>query len=591
MKEVSGNRKPETRSRATSACSVSCGLCRLISGAEQSLQDELNKKKRFEVRVESVKARGSWLRPGLTSLEVGAWRIRGGGSFLQPEGDMFLRQIMLWADPSAPAARDGKVYSGPRITNSGSSEALQLVKTWHDACFSSHMECRKAYSGEEVDESVGPPLPTRLLRVLPDLDQMQLVEASGLHGRYAALSYCWGSPDQPPPPTTTSANLADRLAGISTEELPKTFKDAVALVRVLGIPYLWIDSLCILQDSKTDWERQAVEMGIYYARAQLVIGAAASDHPDGGIFQPYVNPSTVELPYFNASGHPDGLVHAHLAPSVLKRSPYGSVLATRGWTFQEDILARRMVFFTDNSIIWRCSEVSCDELQRFDPNSTMDISGRGFDHPDGSDSFWAWLIVNYSRRTLTYLGDKLAALQGIFEQHGRRTGAAVRYGLRSERLLRDLAWRPWFGHDVKRTPTRPELSRFPSWSWLSVDYAISYRYDVEERDVTAIRLSDDPSELALDGPHGPVRLKYVQWDNVFDVITAAGEILGRAELSVPQGGRTSCLLTRVLTRRAIEALIVVPVDGQPERYQRIGVAWINHPTWAAALSPGRMVLI
>lgn len=593
MKEVSGNRSPDTQRRATSAVSAICGLCRLITSADQSLQDELNKlkKRRCDVRPGNVKARGSWLRPGLTSLEVGAWRVRGDGSTLPPEGDMFMRQIMLFADPTATAAREAKVYSGPGITNSGSPEALRLVKMWHDGCFSSHLGCRMGYSGEEVDEEIGPPLPTRLLRVLPDLDQIQLVEGSGRRGCYAALSYRWGSPDRPSPPITTSANLADRLVGISTEELPKTFQDAVALVRILGIPYLWIDSLCILQDSKTDWDRQAVEMGIYYARAQLVIAAAASDHPDGGIFQPYIDLRTVELPYFDASGHPAGLVHAQLAPSVFERSPYRCILATRGWALQEDALARRLVSFTRNSIVWRCSEVSCDELQRFDPNSTLDISGRGFQHPDGSDSFWAWLIVNYSRRTLTYLSDKLAALEGIFEQHERRTGEAVLYGLRSERLARDLAWRPWFGNDVRRNPKRPELSGFPSWSWLSVHYGISYRYDVEERNVATIQPTDDLRKLALEGPHGPVSLRYVQWDNVFDVITAAGEILGRAELSMFQDGSASCFLTRKLTRGAYEALIVVPVDGQPGHYLRVGVAWINNLAWGASLLCGRIVLI
>lgn len=263
------------------------------------------------------------------------------------------------------------------------------------------------------------------------------MESSGQKGQYAALSYCWGSPDDIPPPKTTSDNLAERLAGLRMEELPRTFRDALTLSYKLGIQYLWIDSLCILQDSTTDWEKESLRMGDYYAGAQLVIGAAASEHPQGGFLQHHVGSDVVDLPYFDASGRSAGIVHAELGRPGADKSPYVTTLASRGWTFQEDILARRIVFFTKHSIVWRCSVTRCDDTQDFTNRRQAWFDIVRLPSPHGSDQFWDWIAMNYSDRKLRYLADKPVALKGISDQHEKRTGAPVLYGLRSDCLLHD----------------------------------------------------------------------------------------------------------------------------------------------------------
>lgn len=86
--------------------------------------------------------------------------------------------------------------------------------------------------------------------------------------------------------------------------------------------------------------------------------------------------------------------------------PHRTVPATRVWTLQEGILARRMIFFTGDSMVRRCSEVCCDEFQRFHKRWDPKFAVPGLQKPDGSDRFWAWMVENHSRRRLTRSKDK-----------------------------------------------------------------------------------------------------------------------------------------------------------------------------------------
>lgn len=584
-----------------------CGLCQLIHSAAQTLGDWLGNPRR-SARASNVKTSDTWMRSGLTYIDVRPDTLDKHRFDDYQEAHLKPR-IMLYADPHTPAARDGKVYSGPMIHHWGSPEALELVKSWHDGCLAHHAACCKAYSGYEFDDSNGTSLPTRIIHLLGP-NQLRLVESSGQKGRYAALSYCWGSPDDLPPPKTTSENLAGRLAGLRMEELPRTFRDALTLSHELGIQYLWIDSLCILQDSTTDWEKESLLMGDYYAGAQLVIGAAASENSQGGFLKPRKGSDVVDLPYFDASGRSAGIVHAKFVYATLFQLPYSTALASRGWTFQEDILARRIIFFTEHSMVWRCSVTRCDDFQDFTSRPHAWLGTLRFHSPDGSDQFWDWMAENYSDRQLRYLADKPVALRGIFDQHQKRTGAPVLYGLRSDHLLRDLAWWPSpktsFGGGLADSPRRAELSCIPSWSWLSVDCAVMHSnailshhkpYEQPYQELASFRLTDDPRELVLDGPCSPVSLHRHNAENPtrFEMFSTREELMGTVFMSVYQGEASidgaSCLLTRTIGSGIIEALIIAPVDGQSKKYLRIGLALVYDPRWAAALSREQVVLI
>jgi hypothetical protein len=118
------------------------------------------------------------------------------------------------------------------------------------------------------------PLPTRILKLEPKDRRVRLVPSAGQLGRYACLSHCWG---QHRPVTTTKATLASFIAdGIAWADMPATFRDAITLAEKLGIFYIWIDSLCIVQDDLDDWTRESLSMAGIYANGCLTIAAASA---------------------------------------------------------------------------------------------------------------------------------------------------------------------------------------------------------------------------------------------------------------------------------------------------------------------------
>lgn len=142
-----------------------------------------------------------------------------------------------------------------------------------------HRDCRRR---EQITK-----LPTRVLDLgeKPTLqDPIKLVEIEGIDrkAKYMTLSHCWG---QVQFITTTRGTIEKRKAGIQLEDLPQTFKDAVSLTRSLGIQYLWIDSLCIIQQDKKDWEIEAGRMRSVYANSYLNIAATGSSSGSGGCFR------------------------------------------------------------------------------------------------------------------------------------------------------------------------------------------------------------------------------------------------------------------------------------------------------------------
>jgi len=145
---------------------------------------------------------------------------------------------------------------------------LARVMAWVNEC-NTHHDCQQEPR----------PLPLRVLDL--SSGRINLHETSGELGAYITLSHCWGSSKQF---TTTKTTLASRKAGIDYELLPKTYQDAIFITRLLGIRYLWIDSLCICQDDNGDWQRESAKMGLVYSNAYLTIAAASAKDSSVGLF-------------------------------------------------------------------------------------------------------------------------------------------------------------------------------------------------------------------------------------------------------------------------------------------------------------------
>lgn len=192
------------------------------------------------------------------------------------------------------------------LENTCSPDAFRLLKQWLDGCVQEHDGCRRTLSGELLRPGDQILPCSRIIDVSPqDHPEIpRLVETKGqTTGRWVALSHCWGEVH---PITTTKATLQQRLKAIPLESLedpkPKTFIDAVVITKCLDLRYLWIDSLCIIQDDTDDWGGGSVRMGQIYGRAHLTIAASqAYDTRFGCFFKRTYPPNltpTVSLPFF-----------------------------------------------------------------------------------------------------------------------------------------------------------------------------------------------------------------------------------------------------------------------------------------------------
>jgi hypothetical protein len=247
----------------------------------------------------------------------------------------------------------GDVARSARLGAAGGSENFKLLKRWLQECTSEHQNCRKSLNDDLLDESISM-IPSRVLDVGTNSRAPRLVESVGDEGvrcgaRYVALSHCWGPPDKCPL-RTTKATLHKHLHEIPLQHMPKTFRDAIVICRNLEIPYLWIDSLCILQDDIDDCRQQSTVMGCIYERACFTIAASSAEDSSQGLFLKPFHLSGVEIPYYDKSGNELCSILAYIRQDLdglLNASP----LNQRGWTLQEHFLSRRMLHFACNGII------------------------------------------------------------------------------------------------------------------------------------------------------------------------------------------------------------------------------------------------
>jgi hypothetical protein len=147
-----------------------------------------------------------------------------------------------------------------------------MAKRWLRTCLGGHVNC---------PSNIHSSLPTRVIDVRPSTPY--LLQTNEMEGRYATLSHCWG-PKETPPLITITATLEQRMDGVHPHELPASRNGASEITRELGIDYLWIDSLCIIQDSQQDWTNESTRMADIYGNSFLTIAASRSPNSHSVIF-------------------------------------------------------------------------------------------------------------------------------------------------------------------------------------------------------------------------------------------------------------------------------------------------------------------
>jgi hypothetical protein len=339
-----------------------------------------------------------------------------------------------------------RIKDDPRGAGTGSDQAFLRTSQWLVSCLTQHSNCIKA-------EAPLPPLPSRVIDVgSPDGSQEpRLLQTQFQKGRYIALSHRWGDSNIA---KTTKKNISQRLLGIKYNDLTKTMQDSVTITRKLGVRYLWIDAICIIQDSHSDWSIEACDMANIYRNALLTIAAASAAKHSEGCFSSR-----------DAKGPPD-------------------ILDSRGWILQEQLLSQRVLKYNFGCIEWECISLSASELAHTEESTSTQSEVVRFKRALGgfrstsmalqrqAHASWQQIVQSYSSRTLTNEADKLMAIMGIAKFTGSILQDTFLAGIWKDQLWRDLLWssqHPYGG-------TRVTSIKLPSWSWASVRGGVSYRW-------------------------------------------------------------------------------------------------------------------
>ena len=393
------------------------------------------------------------------------------GSPAAISGDVVEKEIYVPADPNSLAPVD-------------------LVRRWLENCTSKHTKCQRSFVGGYVESQADGIAPQRLLHITStpesSVPTVRLVDA-GCHFQspYVALSHCWGTPGKRPI-CTVKENIEIHKAQVPWSRLSQTFKDACTLCFGLGIHYLWIDSLCIVQDDPADWKQEASIMGRIYEEATFTIAASSAADSSQGLFGVRAANMFAELPYHQDQMEKKGSIYAYMplgSPGLtIERSP----LNERAWVLQEYVLSRRTAHFTKQGVIWSCGR---------DPAATRDEFDGGGSHV--VPNTWVAMIRDYSKRKLTFKTDKLVAIQGLASSWSRRYRKTYYNGVFLEDMPHCLRW-SWSGMTDERL-VRDVGNDIPSWSWASTTGSVDF--DTPEGSVSSTPVYKDirPSDVVVGG--------------------------------------------------------------------------------------------
>ncbi|KAK7418436.1 hypothetical protein QQX98_003928 [Neonectria punicea] len=278
---------------------------------------------------------------------------------------------------------------------------------------------------------------------------------------------------------------------IEWTSLSKTFQDAITFADGMGVEFIWIDSLCIIQNSRQDWEAEAVKMASYYINGQFTIAATSSTDGAGGLYHAVpIEEQAIHIEGLDPKSNADfrvgarrSLAHHHDILEDRTKTNERFPLLTRGWVYQERILSRRFVHFGPREVHWECHEdVSCQcggikaalELNpsgKETANQALAISQSTL-QPDKMVLLWSKQVENLTRLDFTYISDHLPALAGLATLIVQ-SGHSGRYlaGLWQEGLLFWLCW-----SSMEECTKHKTLSGVPSWSWASVAGRVTYDF-------------------------------------------------------------------------------------------------------------------
>ncbi|KAF9882898.1 hypothetical protein FE257_004912 [Aspergillus nanangensis] len=333
------------------------------------------------------------------------------------------------------------------------------------------------------------PLPKRVLDLRGGKNRLKLWQPpTGTKAKYVTLSYRW--PEQRITTyrwnalnATTSSNVGPRSSpgAMSWAQLNETYQDIVDVALELAIDYVWIDALCIIQNSPADKNAQLAQMGTIYRNSYLNICASDGLRPFAardGSSRPGVLEYTTSFPKTMSSG--TGSIQAFEVPypdAMAGNQVQGfpqDVVSQRGWTFQERVLSPRTLYFSRTQVYLECGQYCTGEDGFFRPGGFLKIRPSNPSTP--SFEYWWSLVAMYSTRDLGFASDKLVAIGGLAAVfmstllHPPTTYAAGLWA--GPHFLGDLLWSA-SGAPEEKLDWESVTNRAPSWSWAAVDGLVS----------------------------------------------------------------------------------------------------------------------
>jgi hypothetical protein len=464
-------------------------------------------------------------------------------------------------------------------------DALPTAGQWLHDCRRNHKACNR-----EVNiDTGGSWYPTRLI-YLGDTDRdVRLTNTAEKtpSGPYTTLSHRWGTALFT---KLLKSNLYSFCDGISVADLSKIFQEAIFASRQLGIQYLWIDSLCIMQDKDdlTDWKQEASLMSKVYSNSYCNFSASNTDTDVNTLFKHRdlqdVRPVKLQLCKIGFAKGANSVIYQLTYKKLWVDNVSLCPIQKRGWVYQERVLAPRIVHFGHNQLFWECREQRlCEQYPRGLPETIRDHSGLNFkqimdfgrisldlapqdlfpyslNRNDAYLRIWAGVVVDYSRTSLTNPTDKLIAISGIAKSFADVTGQRYVAGMWRENLEHALLWnasnRAKFNVEYRPcSHSQPTTWRAPSWSWASVDGPVDFSDSssdhllISVQDVVLIHATEDKMGLLtggwldLRGALKPMRVSYDRdTQSVFGKWTITG--LGMTDEALPRNSISLYLNSR-----------------------------------------------
>ena len=389
------------------------------------------------------------------------------------------------------------------VQNDPASEAsLEVAKEWVQDCLTGHQKCSHMLSRKR-------PLPTRVIDVGDLLHNPRLIVTDGRLGCWVALSYCWGGPSK----FVLNRETSDNLFGgnLPLDTFPKTLRDAITITRALGVQFLWIDALCIVQDSAEDWAIEAALMKNVYGGATITIAATNSTSTDFGIFKNRsISPAECRLEWRSSDQKEFHHLFLRSSSEFWDTTMKQEALNTRGWTLQESLLAPRTLSFGTQQMIWECLERKVGEsgrpvlpgerhrdksfvqkiladdfnawektkqtitrlsLRTMPVQRTLVPNDWVYSH-DAMYSRWSAIVSDYTGRNLTVQSDILPALSGLASAFQNLLRDEYCAGLWKNDIIRGMCWTrdnmPIKDITALESSQKKRDDYIPSWSWASV---------------------------------------------------------------------------------------------------------------------------